>query len=79
MKAVWPIPTIAPVAKERLGYAARKPLALLGRIINASSDEGDAVLDLFCGPQPKLPMLDRKAGFKKAARDDSGGKQGGFL
>ena len=36
-------------AKERLGYATQKPLALLERIIKASSNEGDMVLDPFCG------------------------------
>jgi len=37
------------VAKERLGYPTQKPEALLERIINASSNEGDVVLDPFCG------------------------------
>ena len=35
--------------KERLGYPTQKPLALLERIIRASSNEGDLVLDPFCG------------------------------
>jgi site-specific DNA-methyltransferase (adenine-specific) len=34
---------------ERLGYPTQKPEALLGRIITASSNEGDIVLDPFCG------------------------------
>jgi SAM-dependent methyltransferase len=34
---------------ERLGYPTQKPLALLERIINASSNKGDVVLDAFCG------------------------------
>ena len=46
---VWQIPFIAPSAKERLGYPTQKPLALLERIIQASSNEGDLVLDPFCG------------------------------
>lgn len=37
------------VAAERLGYPTQKPLALLQRIITASSNEGDVVLDPFCG------------------------------
>jgi site-specific DNA-methyltransferase (adenine-specific) len=37
------------VAAERLGYPTQKPLALLERIIAASSNEGDVVLDPFCG------------------------------
>ncbi len=36
-------------AKERLGYPTQKPLALLERIIQASSTPGDLVLDPFCG------------------------------
>ena len=36
-------------AKERIGYPTQKPLALLERIIRASSNEGDVVLDPFCG------------------------------
>ena len=35
--------------QERLGYPTQKPLALLNRIIKASSNEGDLVLDPFCG------------------------------
>lgn len=46
---VWHIPFIAPSAKERVGYPTQKPLALLERIIKASSNEGDVVLDPFCG------------------------------
>lgn len=49
MNAVWQIPIIAPVAKERLGYPTQKPEALLERIIRASSNEGDTVLDAYCG------------------------------
>ncbi len=36
-------------AKESTGYPTQKPLALMERIIKASSDEGDMVLDPFCG------------------------------
>jgi len=36
-------------AKEKLGYPTQKPLALLERIIEASSNPGDVVLDPFCG------------------------------
>ncbi len=46
---VWEVPIIAPSAKERLGYPTQKPLELLRRIILASSNEGDIVLDPFCG------------------------------
>ena len=37
------------VAAERLGYPTQKPLALLERIITASSNPGDIILDSFCG------------------------------
>lgn len=43
------IPPINSQAQERLGYPTQKPLALLERIIAASSNEGDVVLDPFCG------------------------------
>jgi len=47
---VWTdIPPINSQAAERLGYPTQKPLALLERIIQASSNEGDMVLDPFCG------------------------------
>ena len=36
-------------SKERTGYPTQKPLALLERVIKASSNEGDVVLDPFCG------------------------------
>ena len=36
-------------SKEHIGYPTQKPLALLERIIKASSNEGDVVLDPFCG------------------------------
>ena len=48
--SVWTdIPPINSQARERLGYPTQKPLALLDRIIQASSDPGDVVLDPFCG------------------------------
>ncbi|MDZ4688574.1 MAG: site-specific DNA-methyltransferase [Planctomycetaceae bacterium] len=47
---VWTdIPPVSAQAQERLGYPTQKPLALLERIIAASSHEGDVVLDPFCG------------------------------
>lgn len=46
---VWNIPIINPMAKERLGYKTQKPLKLLERVIKASSNEGDTILDMFCG------------------------------
>ena len=46
---VWTIPYLGSTAKERTGYPTQKPIALLERIIQASSNEGDTVLDPFCG------------------------------
>lgn len=46
---VTDIRPISSQAAERLGYPTQKPLALLERIIAASSNEGDVVLDPFCG------------------------------
>lgn len=43
------IPEINSQASERLGYPTQKPVALLERIVSASSNEGDVVLDPFCG------------------------------
>ncbi|MBL7125101.1 MAG: restriction endonuclease [Dehalococcoidales bacterium] len=49
MSDVWEISQITAPYKEYLGYETQKPLALLERIIKASSNEGDTVLDPFCG------------------------------
>lgn len=43
------IPPVNSMAIERLGYPTQKPVALLERIINASSNPEDVVLDPFCG------------------------------
>ncbi len=51
---------IPPVlGKERIGYPTQKPLALLERIIKASSNEGDMVLDPFCGCATACVAADR--------------------
>jgi DNA modification methylase len=48
---VWANPDLwlNAAAAERLGYPTQKPLALMERIVNTSSNEGDVVLDPFCG------------------------------
>ena len=46
---VWEIPFINPFAHERLDYPTQKPEALLERILKASSNEGDLVMDIFAG------------------------------
>ena len=50
MQNIWTdIARIPNTSSERMGYATQKPLALLERIIKASSNPGDVVLDPFCG------------------------------
>lgn len=49
MPDVWPINLIPANSAERLGYPTQKPIALLERIVRASSNEGEVVLDPFCG------------------------------
>ncbi len=46
---VWTIPYLGSTAKERVGYPTQKPLKLLERIIKASSNENEMILDPFCG------------------------------
>ncbi len=46
---IWIIDVIGSGSKERTGYPTQKPLALLERIITASSNKGGVVLDPFCG------------------------------
>lgn len=50
VQTIWTdIEVINNRSKERLGYPTQKPVALLERILRASSNEGDVVLDPFCG------------------------------
>lgn len=46
---VWEIPFLNPKAKERCGYPTQKPVLLLNQILNIATNEGDIVLDPFCG------------------------------
>lgn len=46
---VWEIPYLNPKAKERTGYPTQKPVLLLNQILNLVTDEGDLVIDPFCG------------------------------
>ena len=48
-ESVWQMPAVKRNARESTGYPTQKPLKLLQRIISASSNEGDVVLDPFCG------------------------------
>jgi site-specific DNA-methyltransferase (adenine-specific) len=57
---VWTdIPPLNSQARERLGYPTQKPEALLERIITASSNEGDVVLDPFCGCGTAISVAER--------------------
>lgn len=50
LSTVWTdINMLNPMAQERVEYATQKPEALLERILKASSNEGDLVVDCFCG------------------------------
>jgi DNA modification methylase len=46
---IWDIRPIGSQAEERLGYPTQKPIALLKRLIEVSSNEGDILFDPFCG------------------------------
>jgi len=55
----WFISALNRQSKERLGYPTQKPEALLERIIKASSDESDIVLDPFCGCGTSIAVAER--------------------
>ena len=59
LDVVTDIQLVSPHAKERLGYPTQKPLALYERIIRASSNEGDIILDPFCGCATTLVAAER--------------------
>jgi site-specific DNA-methyltransferase (adenine-specific) len=46
---VWWHTIVSPTGKEKTGYPTQKPLGILRRVIQASSREGDLVLDFFAG------------------------------
>ncbi len=57
---IWTdIGPIGAQAQERLGYPTQKPEALLERIIKASSNEGDLILDPFCGCGTTIQVAQR--------------------
>jgi DNA modification methylase len=50
IQSLWAdLPALHAQSSERLGYPTQKPETLLERIITASSNEGDLVLDAYCG------------------------------
>jgi DNA modification methylase len=55
----WEVGIIAAIGKERTGFPTQKPEALLERVIRASSNEGDVVLDPFCGCGTTIAVAER--------------------
>jgi DNA modification methylase len=53
------IPILNQASKERLGYPTQKPEALLERIIKASSNENDVILDAYCGCGTTIAVAER--------------------
>jgi DNA modification methylase len=66
----WYFPVIARLHNERTGYPTQKPIALLDRIVLASSDPGDIVADFFCG-SGTTPFVAAKHGRKFLACDET--------
>ena len=56
---VWDMKGLDPKSKERMGYPTQKPEALLERIIKASSNEGDIILDAYCGCGTTVAVANR--------------------
>ena len=59
MKDVWSIDMVGRTSKERTGYATQKPEALVERILEAGSREGDLVADFFCGSATLAAVAER--------------------
>lgn len=70
LDSVWEIPSIAATSKERLGYPTQKPEALLERVIRASTNPGDTVVDPFCG-SGTTPAVAQRLGRRWIAGDSS--------
>ena len=59
LQDIWTDVRLHAGSKERLGYATQKPESLLERIINASSNIGDLILDPFCGCGTTIAVAER--------------------
>ncbi len=59
MPDVWNINYIPGASQEKVDYPTQKPEALLERIINASSNEGDLIADFFCGSGTTLAVAEK--------------------
>ncbi|HEX6271291.1 MAG TPA: site-specific DNA-methyltransferase [Anaerolineales bacterium] len=65
----WYFPVVARLHNERTGYPTQKPVALLERIVLASSNPGDVVADFFCG-SGTTPLAAARHGRKFLACDE---------
>ena len=65
----WYFPVIARLHNERTGYPTQKPVALLERILLASSNPGDRIADFFCG-SGTTPFVAEKHGRNYIACDE---------
>jgi len=70
MRNVWEIKALLGPNSERTGYPTQKPIKLLERIISASSNEGDLLLDPFCGSGTSLTVA-QKLGRRYIGIDQS--------
>ena len=68
MEDVWDIPIVNKTYEQSCDYPTQKPEALLERIIKASSNPGDLVLDIFCG-SGTTPAVAQKLGRRWIAAD----------
>ena len=59
MRDVWEIPILNSMSKERIGYPTQKPEKLIERIIKASSNENDIVMDPFLGGGTTVAVADK--------------------
>lgn len=59
IKDWWDISMLSTTHPERIGYPTQKPEALLERIIKASSNKGDFIMDAFCGGGTTIAVADR--------------------
>jgi len=66
----WYFPVVARLHNERTGYPTQKPVALLERIVLASSNPGDIVADFFCG-SGTTPFVAAKHGRRFIACDEN--------
>jgi hypothetical protein len=69
VKDVWHIDMVGRTSGERTGYATQKPEALLKRIIESCTSEGDLCADFFCG-SATMPAVCEKTGRKWIACDE---------